>query len=296
MESQSGFFINPQEADEGISFLERVHSEGAGFTELYRSRQGGKNRLYKCLKQELRGNPLYENLLRKEFEIGFVMSHPGICEYYAFLQKPQLGHCIEMEWIDGKTLSERIREKSLSKKISVKILLDLCDALSYMHRKQIIHRDLKPENIMVTDNGDNVKIIDFGFSDSDSHFLGKTPAGTREFASPELLEGKEIDCRSDIYSLGKIMCLIPANLSSIAKKCTQKDKHNRYGSVEEVKQAILKSQSKRRWPIILGILLCVVGILLYLAKKRAENKVYKMFEETRDLIIEAGSPEPSEQE
>ena len=297
MESQSGFFSSPSEDFSSLSSsLEPVHTSGSGFTVLYRSRTGGRNRLYKCLKEELAGDPLYESLLRKEFEIGYMLNHPGICEYYAFTEIPGLGRCIEMEWIDGKTLDQRIREGSLGEKTSRKILAELCDALSYMHRKQIIHRDLKPENIMVTDNGDNVKIIDFGFSDSDSHFLGKTPAGTREFASPELLEGKEIDCRSDIYSLGKIMCLLPANLSSIAKKCTQKDKHNRYGSAEEVKQAILKSQSKRRWPIILGILLCLVGILIYLAKKRAENKVYKMFEETRDLIIEAGSPEPSEQE
>lgn len=57
--------------------------------------------------------------------------------------------------------------------------MQTCAALDYIHRRQIIHRDLKPENIMLTGNGGNVKLIDFGYSDTDSYAVLKQPAGTR---------------------------------------------------------------------------------------------------------------------
>ncbi len=300
MESQSGFFSSPSEDFSSLSSsLEPVHTSGSGFTVLYRSRTGGRNRLYKCLKEELAGDPLYESLLRKEFEIGYMLNHPGICEYYAFTEILGLGRCIEMEWIDGKTLDQRIREGSLGEKTSRKILAELCDALSYMHRKQIIHRDLKPENIMVTLNGDNAKIIDFGFSDSDSHLLGKTPAGTRAFASPELISGGEIDSRTDIYSLGKIMEMMGGMFGSIAEKCTRQRKEDRYSSASEIKEALQKT-GRKTWlfAIAAALVLIVAGAIVWrqLSLRKAEKAVEKIFEETRDMIIEAGFPEPSEQQ
>lgn len=299
MQSQSGFFRGPSEDFTNMfSSLEPVHTSGSGFTLLYRSRQGGRNRLYKCLKDDFREDPLYENLLRKEFEIGYMLSHPGICEYYAFTEIPQLGHCIEMEWIDGKTLSERLQEGSLSEKTARKILIELSDALDYMHHKQIIHRDLKPENIMVTSNGDNAKIIDFGFSDSDSHMLLKAPAGTRMFASPELLDGEEIDCRLDIYSLGKIMALMPGKYGKIIEKSTAKDREDRYASAYEIKAALQKT-GKKFW-ILAAVILVMVAALAYaiilLSTRKAEKAVDKMFYETRDMIMDSGLPEPSDQD
>lgn len=299
MQSQSGFFTNPAEDILNLSSpLELMHTSDSGFTVLYKSRQGGRIRVYKCLKDSLKGDLLYENLLRKEFEIGFMLSHPAICEFYSYAEVPGKGHGIEMEWIDGKTLAERIEEGSLGKATSRKIILELCDALDYMHQKQILHRDLKPENIMITTKSDNARIIDFGFSDSDSHILGKAPAGTRIFASPELLRGEETDCRSDIYSLGKIIAMMPGDFSSIAEKCTRENKENRYSSAMEVKEAILKA-GRKKWKALLIVLACILalGTVLYLLNLRKNRKdVDEIFQETRDMIIEAGFPEPSEQE
>lgn len=299
MQSQSGFFTNPAEDITNLSSpLELMHTSGSGFTVLYKSRQGGRIRVYKCLKDSLKGDPLYENLLRKEFEIGYMLSHPAICEFYSFAEVPDKGHGIEMEWIDGKTLAERIEEGSLRKATAEKIILELCDALEYMHRKQIIHRDLKPENIMVTTNSDNVKIIDFGFSDSDSHLLGKAPAGTRSFASPELLSGEDIDCRSDIYSLGKIIALMPGGFSAIAEKCTKENRENRYSSAMEVKEAILKTK-KRKWWILLAVLISatVICTALYLLNMSRNQKVVDdLFYQTTDMIKNAGFTEASGQE
>ena len=189
-------------------YKELIHSSQGGFTELYRVDKSGKFRVLKALKPQFRGEPMYEILLRKEFEIGYNLQHPGICEVYGFSQHPDLGNCIEMEWIDGMTLSDLIQTGRLSAGLSRRIALQLCDILSYLHSKQVIHRDLKPSNIMVTHNGRNVKLIDFGLSDSDSSSILKSPAGTASFAAPELTNGGVVDARTDIYSLGKILLLL----------------------------------------------------------------------------------------
>ena len=78
-----------------------------------------------------------------------------------------MGRTIVMEQVDGDTLQTLLSEKRLSPDLALRIASQTMDALDYMHSKQITHRDLKPSNIMVTHRGKNVKIIDFGLSDSD---------------------------------------------------------------------------------------------------------------------------------
>jgi serine/threonine protein kinase len=143
-----------------------------------------------------------------------------------------------MEWIDGCSLETLIANGRISKSLAVKMIDELCDALSYMHRKQIIHRDLKPENIMVTHNGQNVKIIDFGLSDADSYNAFKTPAGTKIYASPELLAGEHIDSRSDIYSLGVIIGEIYGGFRHVAAECMRRDRSRRPVTADAVKKAV----------------------------------------------------------
>ena len=177
----SGFFLptEPGNTDNATNDIELIHISEDGFNELYRVCRKGRLFVYKALRKELRGNILYEELLDKDFNIGFSLNHSNICQYYAKITHPAIGNCIVMEWIDGCTLKELIYGGNLNARLSKKIICELCDALDYMHRKQVIHRDLKPENIMVTYNGQNVKIIDFGLSDADSYMAFKEPAGTR---------------------------------------------------------------------------------------------------------------------
>ena len=89
------------------------------------------------------------------------------------------------------------------KKLSRKIVSQLCDVLEYIHSKQVIHKDLKPENILITHNGQNVKLIDFGLSDSDDYAPLKFHAGTQAYAAPELLSGGKIDCRQMCIHSGR---------------------------------------------------------------------------------------------
>lgn len=264
----SGFFLTNGPEDSPVSYadMEVIHSSENGFNILYRVSKNGRFFVYKALKPEYVGNQLYEQLLKKDFDIGFSLNHHGLCQYYGFVNLPEVGNCIIMEWIDGCRLEDMISEGNISGELAQKIIYEICDALDYMHRKQVVHRDLKPENILVTYNGQNVKIIDFGLSDADSFNSFKSPAGTRIYASPELLAGETIDGRSDIWSLGMIINEMSSSYRHVARKCLRRDRTKRYGSTIELKDAVHHSSVRK----LLIFLLCgsliaasVAGILLY---------------------------------
>lgn len=154
---------------------------------------------------------LYRQLLFKEYDIIHNLSHPNIVPCKDFVQHPEFGDCIIMDFIQGQNLRSFINNsKLLSGKqyfsIVKRIAFQLAEAIVYFHSFQIVHRDLKPENIMITDNGHNVKVIDFGLSDTDSYLVLKQPAGTLRYMAPELLNDEiRSDSRSDIYSYGAIL-------------------------------------------------------------------------------------------
>lgn len=265
----SGFFL-PDIDGSTLTYsnrLELIHSSEEGFNELYRGSKNGRFFVYKALKKQYRGNPLYEELLKKDFNIGFSLSYTGICQYYGMIDYPSLGNCIVMEWIDGRTLENLINDGHADSRLVRKIICELCDALDYIHKKQIIHRDLKPENIMITDNGNNVKIIDFGFSDADSYCSFKAPAGTKAYASPELLAGENIDARSDIWSLGVIINELSGRYRHVSSRCLRRDKEKRYGSTAEVKKAVLHEPARkiRNLTTIAAVLITAAAVLYTLS-------------------------------
>lgn len=256
MDEASGFFETPTEAQsprQGI--FELIRSNPESYCEIWRADKDGRFRIYKALKSEYAGDTVYECLLRKEFEIGYSLSHPNICEYYGFVNIPPLGNCIEMEWVDGLSLDRLLSRGETGKALTTKIINETCDALAYMHSKQVIHRDLKPSNIMLTYNGKNVKLIDFGLSDSDQHSVLKGSAGTQVYASPELIAGGSIDYRTDIFSLGCVIAHLSPAYAKVARKCCQRDPSKRFQSALEVKQAI---NHRSRLPLWLAIASAII--------------------------------------
>lgn len=253
-EVTSSFFATPEEASEvNATLLEPMHSSENSFCDLYRVNKLGRFRVLKCLKPEFRGNSVYEGLLRKDFEIGYALDHPNICQYYSLFRHESLGNCIEMEWIDGRTLEELQSDSQPSKDLQDKILDQLCDALSYMHSKQVLHRDIKPSNIIVTYKGSIVKLIDFGLSDSTSHSVLKIPAGTAIYTAPEVLKGSPADVRSEVYSLGLVIASLGNRHRNVVRKCCEKRPQNRYATVSDVKKAL-----HSRLPYVSGILFIVL--------------------------------------
>lgn len=296
MNDDSAFFANARlESTDLAGYRELIHSSDGGWTELYRIDRSGKFRVLKVLKPQYRGEPMYEMLLRKEFEIGYNLQHPGICEVYGYSQIPDLGNCIEMEWIDGITLSDLIQGGRLSSGLSRRIALQLCDVLSYLHSKQVIHRDLKPSNIMVTHNGRNVKLIDFGLSDTDSSSILKSPAGTASFAAPELTNGGSVDARTDIYSLGKILSLLKGGFARIARKCTKISPDDRYPDIESVKEAIRIKPWLRSVPYILVTVATVIvwGLMNYIDNNPIPPVIPETIDQPAEVSTETTISDPS---
>ena len=303
MEETSAFFGSYEELSDGEpGDIQKIHESPESYSILSRMILGGKLVALKSLKPEYVGNPFYEGLLRKEYEIGRSLDHQNICPTLDFINIPNLGNCIVTQWIDGCSLAEWLRTNprrslSLSKRTDRsairKILLELCDALEYLHRNQIVHRDLKPGNIMITKNGQNVKLIDFGLADADWYAVLKNPAGTRDYISPEQMAGESVDCRTDIYSLGKIMQRMGV-YPRIAVICAAKDRDKRYGSVSEVRSAILERERRRRWfrtaLVVSGLAMTLsFSMLLPGIKTRSERRaVDSVFERTSSEIKEAG--------
>ena len=212
--SNSAFTIQNQ-----FSLLEEISSNG--YNRLVKAMRYGKFFMLKGLKEKYRNDKTYIALLFKEFDILLSMNHPTIVRAYSVEEVEDLGMCIVMDYIDGNILSEYLlSEPSSSNKR--RIIKQLLKAMSYFQDMQCVHRDLKPTNILITNNGKNVKIIDFGLSDTDDYAVFKEPAFTRYYASPEQLEGGKLDCRSDIYSFGRILQQIfPYKYKKVVQKCTK---------------------------------------------------------------------------
>lgn len=181
-------------------------AEGAYCT-LWRACKDGQWVVVKALKPPYRGCAQYEMLLRKEYDILSMFDSPYVVKVYSYGDVAGYGSCIVMEWIDGVTLKEWLQGAGPQPRRAdrERVASELVKAVAYVHSLQAVHRDLKPSNIMITRNGCQVKLIDFGLSDTDSFAIFKQPAGTTGYISPEQREGRVTDERNDIYSLGVIL-------------------------------------------------------------------------------------------
>ncbi len=241
------------------SSFELLYESKDGYAVLYLGNSGGRRRVYKALKKEFRGDRVYEGLLRKEYEIGAQLDHPNICQFFGFVNVDGLGNAIEMEWVNGVPLDSAMPS---GRKLKYKLVGQLCDALDYMHSRQIIHKDLKPSNILVTHTGHVVKLIDFGFSDSDSHTVLKVPAGTLDYASPEQTAGLPLTPESDIYSLGKVLAYMLPGERGVVSKCLRHDPNRRPASAGEVMAMLQRHKAVRTACIWLAAALLVALALI----------------------------------
>jgi len=184
-------------------------------------------------------------------------------------------HFITMEYVHGEDLKSMIRMSgSLSLGMLLSVGKQVCDGLAEAHSLGVIHRDLKPQNIMIDKNG-NAKIMDFGIARSvrEKGITGPSVLiGTPQYMSPEQAEGREVDPRSDIYSLGVILyematsrvpfegetalaiamkhkgeipknpkqlnASLPDDLSGVILKCLEKDKADRYQSAADLRSEL----------------------------------------------------------
>jgi serine/threonine protein kinase len=223
----------------------------------------------KRLRSEFAASAAVLSRFRNEATLQGRLNHPGIAQLYS-LYEGEDAFCIVMEFVDGVVLKELI---PLSWQATCALMLQILEALGYAHRLGVLHRDIKPENVIVNRQG-GVKIMDFGIA----HAVGsqrmtreKSLIGTIEYMAPERILGKQVDSRSDIYSLGILLfeCLTgrlpfesvieydlmrwhiegivpevtrfadaPIGMSSIITRAMEKTPSARYASCDQMAEAL----------------------------------------------------------
>ena len=259
--SASGYVVD---AFEGISqtFTDIEILTISDVNVVAKAKRYGRWWLLKGLRKEVAKEAGYQQRLRKEFDILMQLQHPNVVATYGMEEVDGLGLCIVMEYVDGPTLKEWLDGKP-TRQLRLAVAYNMMDAVAYIHAKGIVHRDLKPENIIVTQNGSNVKLIDFGLADTDSHAILKQPAGTPKYMSPEQMQTAGADVRNDIYSLGIIMQQMNLGWQYhyIIKRCLKPIEH-RYQQMADLQHAIRSTNSRiRRISVWLGTLLILALIL-----------------------------------
>jgi serine/threonine protein kinase len=224
----------------------------------------------KLLRPEIASDKKTIERFQNELKFARKISHRNVCRMYDVSEEEGTQY-ITMEYISGEDLKSSIRRmEQLTIGKAISIAKQICEGLAEAHRLGVVHRDLKPRNIMIDRDG-NARIMDFGIARS-MGTKGITEAGvmigTPEYMSPEQVEGKDIDRRTDIYSLGvilyemltgavpfegdtplniamklkteipqeprKLNAQIPEELNSVILKCMEKDREKRYQSVEDL--------------------------------------------------------------
>jgi serine/threonine protein kinase len=204
-----------------------------GMGEVYRSRDTRLDRIVavKVLAAHLSSSPELKQRMEREGRAISSLNHPNICQLYDIGSQNGTDYLV-MEFLEGETLAERLRKGAMPLNEIFKVGIAVAEALAVAHRNDIVHRDLKPGNIMLTQGG--AKLMDFGLAKplglqtapsgsgtappsftAAATLSGPSPltplttagsiVGTIQYMSPEQIEGKEADARSDIFAFGAVL-------------------------------------------------------------------------------------------
>jgi len=192
-----------------------------GMGEVYRARDMRLERsvAIKILSAQFSSDPVHKQRFEREAKAISHLNHPHICVLHDIGHQDGIDYLV-MECVEGETLAKRLEKGPLPLEQVLKLGAEIADALDKAHRSGVVHRDLKPANIMLTKSG--AKLLDFGLAKAavplttgatlTAAATRTTPVtqqgtivGTFQYMSPEQIEGKEFDGRSDIFSLGAVL-------------------------------------------------------------------------------------------
>jgi len=230
----------------------------------------------KVLHPQYAADPAYIQRFRHEAQAAANLNHPNIVNIYDWGNEGDL-YYIVMEYVEGRDLKEVLRsEGRILPERAAEITAEVCAALQFAHRHNLVHRDIKPHNIFLTNMG-QVKVMDFGIArEGDGSGFTQTGVvmGTPQYISPEQAQGRPVDGRSDIYSLGVVLYEmltgrvpfddpnpvtvayrqvredpippsvidpeIPPALEAVVMKAMAKNPANRYQTAQEMKADLLR--------------------------------------------------------
>ena len=253
-----------------FELIEELGAGGMGKVLRAYDREVGEEVAVKLLHPEIALDPRIVERFRNEIKLARKIAHRSVCRMHDLHQDGQTLF-ITMEYVSGQDLKGLIRQTgALTSGKTISIGRQVAEGLSEAHRLGVIHRDLKPQNIMMDKEG-NAKVMDFGIARSlagAGMTAEGTLIGTPEYMSPEQVEGKEADQRSDLYALGvilfematgrvpfegdtllsvaykhkneipvpprKLNSQVPESLNKVILRCLEKDKANRYQTADEL--------------------------------------------------------------
>ncbi len=214
MTLSAGQKLGPYELGEAIG--------AGGMGEVYRARDTRLDRTVaiKVLPAHLADSPDLRQRFEREARAISSLNHPHICSLYDVGHQDGVSYLV-MEFLEGETLAQRLERGAMPLSDVLKYGVQIADALDKAHRQGVVHRDLKPGNIMLTPQG-GAKLMDFGLAKSaiaaasvssltaPAHATSPITTkgmivGTFQYMSPEQVEGKEVDARSDLFAFGAVL-------------------------------------------------------------------------------------------
>ena len=256
---------------------ERIAMGGMGSVYLALDERLDRRVALKVLKEELAGDERFVERFRREARAAGALSHPNIAGVYDFGQHESRYYMV-MELAEGRDLARVLREEGpLSPERSVRIAAQIAQALGHAHAAGVVHRDIKPPNVIIGE-ADRVKVTDFGIAravgESTLTATGSV-LGTAHYISPEQAGGGEVGPAADIYALGIVLYEmltgslpftgdsalavamrhvsdevpapselnpeVPVSLDAVVARATAKDPRGRFGSSNEMAEALADS-------------------------------------------------------
>ena len=221
------------------------------FYHVYTAKKFGKWLMLKTLKPEYRENPIFREMLEKEFDVRYNLAHPNIVMINDFEEVPGLGMCIITDDVYGDSLKKLLDKGEITEDILNKVIHQLVEAMEYIQVNHIIHHPITPERIIFTENIHNLKVIDVGFDQKNCLSAA--------------------DASEDIYNFGVILNLLldamksdNLHLKQVAKKCTSQDPKKRYHDIQDLKMALSNRTNNKLYIIIIVFLSLMIIGLAYL--------------------------------